>query len=543
MSSEATTVPAGGALVGDERFPPPPLKRHPPARSEQVETGLVATIGTAALLLMVVGAFVLVAIAAGHPGYVSPFGRDLFTGWLAGPLSGLGRSIHIGYRTVRFDETIGIGAAFFCWLIALACGSRMHARIAIAGIVALHVIFFLSPPLSLTDVFNYINYGRMGVVHGLNPYATTPNLEPHTDPAFLLSNWHHLLSPYGPLFTLFTYLLVPLGVAASFWVLKALLMVAALATLRLVWRCAEMLGYRPLVPTLFVGANPVVLLWGLGGDHNDFFMVFFLMLGVYLLLRAREQRRGSGQGTSTHATGLATLVRRIPALPALATLARIPTRARFPTLGTLKSSVMSFEFAAGFVLVAAVAIKASAAVLLPVLLFATPRRARLVGGMLAGAIVLGGAALIAFGPYLPDLSTQGSLVTIESLPNLLGLALGQGGETNVLRVILDAVLVAAIAGATLWAWRTRRWVPGAAFAVFALLLTLSWELPWYVYWLLPLAALSRGRGLRIAGIVLSAYLILAWMPLLGNFLRTLHFRPGSTALALQHERTTKKLLH
>ena len=89
--------------------------------------------------------------------------------------------------------------------------------------LAAHACFFLSPPLALTDIFNYVNYGRMEVVHHLNPYTTIPILEPHSDPSYCLSNWHQLLSPYGPLFTLMTFALVPLGVAASFWAIKAIL--------------------------------------------------------------------------------------------------------------------------------------------------------------------------------------------------------------------------------------------------------------------------------------------------------------------------------
>ena len=540
MSSEATSVPARGAIVADDRRTAPPLKHQGPARSEPLETRLIATIGTAALLLMVVGALTIVAIAAGHPTFVSPFSRDEFPGWMSGPLGFVGKPIHVGFNALKLDYTLGIGAAYLCWLVLIGCVSRMHARVAIAGVVVLHVIFFLSPPLSLTDVFNYINYGRMGVVHGLNPYTTIPALEPHTDPTFLISNWHHLLSPYGPLFTLFTYALVPLGVAASFWVLKALLLAAALGTLRLVWRSAEMLGRRPLLPTVFVGANPLMLLWGLGGDHNDFFMVFFLMLGIYLLLRAREARQAAaGAQQQSQITAVVPAVNgSSPSLNGAGTLNAV--RSRAASLAARYSP--SLEAYAGFAFIVAVAIKASAAVLLPVMLFATPRRARLLGGMLVGVVVLGGASVIAFGPHLPDLSTQSSLVTAVGLPNLLGLALGQGGETDTLRAILDVALLLAVGGATFWAWRTRRWIPAAGFAVLALLLTLSWELPWYVYWLLPLAALSRGRSLRVASIVLSAYLILAWMPMMNDFIRTLHFHPGGTALGFEHAKITKKLL-
>ena len=36
------------------------------------------------------------------------------------------------------------------------------------------VLLVLGPPLSLTDVFNYLHYGRMAALYGLNPYARLP---------------------------------------------------------------------------------------------------------------------------------------------------------------------------------------------------------------------------------------------------------------------------------------------------------------------------------------------------------------------------------
>ena len=132
------------------------------------------------------------------------------------------------------------------YVAALAYVPRLRRRWAIATVVAVHVVFFLSPPLALTDIFNYVNYGRMEIVHHLNPYTTIPILEPHNDPSYDLSNWHQLLSPYGPLFTMLTFLVVPLGVAATFWVLKGVLALAGLATLLLVWKCARLLGRDPV---------------------------------------------------------------------------------------------------------------------------------------------------------------------------------------------------------------------------------------------------------------------------------------------------------
>src|SRR5438093_1312705 len=141
--------------------------------------------------------------------------------------------------TLKYLFTGAIVAMYGAYLVGFAYAPRLPVRWVVAAILAVHAIFLLSPPLALTDVFNYINYGRMEVVHHLNPYTTIPILEPHTDPSYALSNWHQLLSPYGPVFTLLTFALVPLGVAVSFWTLKVLLAAASLATLVLVWRCAR----------------------------------------------------------------------------------------------------------------------------------------------------------------------------------------------------------------------------------------------------------------------------------------------------------------
>ena len=135
---------------------------------------------------------------------------------------------------------------FASYLVALRFSPPcLRTRWIIAAILAAQAVLLLyPPPLFSTDVFNYLNYGRMGIVHGLDPYTTIPLREPHRDAAFAISNWHRLVSPYVPLFTLLTYALVPLGVAASFWAVKVVIALASLAMLALAWRCAELLG-RP----------------------------------------------------------------------------------------------------------------------------------------------------------------------------------------------------------------------------------------------------------------------------------------------------------
>src|SRR5436190_473868 len=75
-------------------------------------------------------------------------------------------------------------------------------RLILGCVIALHVILLLSAPLQLNDVFNYLGYARLGAVHHVNPYAHGIGTALH-DPAYRFSSWHHLRSPYGPLFTAF----------------------------------------------------------------------------------------------------------------------------------------------------------------------------------------------------------------------------------------------------------------------------------------------------------------------------------------------------
>src|SRR5439155_21586487 len=264
-------------------------------------------------------------------------------------------------------------------------------------------------------------------------------------------------------FTLLTFAFVPLGVAASFWALKGLLALASLGTLYLIWRCAELLGRDPLAAIVLVGLNPVVLVWGLGGDHNDFLMLFFIVLALLLLLlSARARHRDAtvtAPGPAPHPlTGQsgASVGPGAPARPE-APVGHGAPAARGPRIVRRLAELDSREIAAGAALVTAAAIKASGAVLIPVVLASlikAPRRLLGVAlGMLLAGLVAGAASLAAFGLHVPDLTTQSRLVTNLSIPNIVGLMVGAGGETSTLHIPFRAALGAAVPACCGYAWR------------------------------------------------------------------------------------------
>jgi hypothetical protein len=472
---------------------------------------------------VVSGSLLLVVASANRPSLLAPTTHaNFFPRWMAGPLGGLWPGLTGNGTILRWLFTGAIVAMYAAYVVALRYSGRLQARWVIGAILAVHAVFLLAPPLALTDVFNYINYGRMEVVHHLNPYTTIPISEPHSDPAFALSNWHQLLSPYGPLFTLVTFAVVPLGVAGSFWALKCILALASLATIYLVWKCARLLGRDPVAAIVLVGLNPIVLVWGLGGDHNDFLTMLLIVLGFYLLLRGRAAAAGT-PATAAGRIGLGARVR------------------------SLVSALSPSEIGAGAAFATAAGIKASAGILIPVVLVGlmrTPRRlVQVVLGMAAAGVAVALVSLIAFGLHIPDLNTQSRLVTNESVPNLIGLLLGAGGENESVRLVMSTVLGVSVLLCCVTAWRRRDSLGASGWASVALLVTLSWVLPWYVLWVLPLAALAGSRRLRNVALLLGVYLIVAWAPASTLVWNAIGFHPEKTPLGRLHQRYVKELLN
>jgi alpha-1,6-mannosyltransferase len=410
------------------------------------------TLGEIAVLAQVVLGTAVVLAAAERRSLLNSAHHGRFSDWFAGPLHGLVPSLTRDPAVLASDLRRVLLAMLAAWLLVIVGGRTVRSGVVIAAVVALDLVFLFSPPTQGTDIFNYIGYARLDVLHHLNPYAYLP-LAQHGDQVYPYSNWHRLLSPYGSLFTLMMLPTARLSLPAAYWTYKVLATVASLGLLAAVWGCARRLGRPPAAAVAFVGLNPLMLFFELGGKHNDVLMMLGLMAGGLLLLGRRE-----GWGGAT--------------------------------------------------LAAAVAIKASAGLLAPVMILGAPRRMQTLAGAVAAAIVLGAAMLIAFGPHLPDLADQSNLVSTFSIPNLAGYAAGHGGADASVRQVATIAGFAAVAICALVAWRTHRWVTPAGWAALAAVASVSWAMAWYVLWALPFAALSTSRILRVVTVIGASYFLL-----------------------------------
>jgi hypothetical protein len=366
-------------------------------------------------------------------------------------------------------------AGFAAYLAILVFAPALGRRVIAAAIVLAVTGFAVAPVLLSHDVYSYIDYARLGVVHGLDPYVHPPLAAPG-DPVFAHVTWTEATSAYGPLFTLATYPLawLPVGVAVA--ALKAVAALSVLGLAAVVARLAAWRGVNPLRAAAFVALNPLVLVHVVGGAHNDGLTMLLAMLSVAAILSGRELSGG------------ATLV------AAVATKASALFLTPFALLATANQGSMGLKR--------------------PPYGHLRPIGRLLVGGLLVAAGVCG-AAYLAFGwEWLHAFGLAGEnqgRTSHMSIP--ITFARLTGLDPSAVRAAALALYGAALANLLLRTWQGHDWIRAAAWAAAGLLLATSWLLPWYLIWPLPLVAISRDRPLQLLALILTAYQLGARIPL------------------------------
>lgn len=443
----------------------PPIPLAKAARSRAGQIGLGGTVLLVAAL----------AVCAAHTNLLLPESVRPVPGWLAGTFRGFG--VDAG--------TVGLAAltaaSFAAYAVAIRHIDQLSGRAVLAAIAAVHALVLLGPPLLSTDIFSYQAYGRMYTTYGLNPYLHGPSaiLLDGVYP-FIGQKWIGTPSAYGPLFTALSAILAPLSLASSVFAYKAIAVVSSLTTVALLWNTARLRGVDPARAAALFGLNPLLVVYGVGGGHNDLLMLAATMAGVALIVQRRER------------LGAASLV-----------------------------------IAAGMKLTAGLVGPFAFAGAGPPGVSRRRRDLLLGGGLAALAVGTLGAAMFGTGPLhlLGTLRQNQDEGDWRSIPGFISTRLGLGTIGHVTGLLLGVVFLCVFVYLLRRVWRGELdWIEGAAWATAALVATASSLLPWYVAWLLPLAALARDRRLLTVSL---------WMTGIVTFIDVLGYIPhGSSVLGL-----------
>ena len=372
-------------------------------------------------------------------------------------------------------------------LPAAVANSRRARPLLWAAVVVLLAGFAAAPPLLSHDIYSYVDYARLGALHGLDPYLHPPAAAP-ADPAYSDVTWIEATSAYGPLFTIATYPLAWLPVTVAVAALKATAGASVLATAALVARLAPVRGVSPLGTAAFVALNPVVLLQVVGGGHNDAIAMLVATAGIAAVLSARQASGG--------AVFVAAFALKPPA--ALAAPFALVASARVELLPPHKGAKAPFDANREPSPIAG----------------ATCSLTGLAGAALAAATI-GVAAYLAFGWHWLDAiglagENQGR-TTHMSIP--ITAARLTGLDPTAVRAVALAAYSVLLAYLLVRTWHGHDWLRNAAWASLGLLLATAWLLPWYLIWALPLVALSRDRPLQLLTLALTAFQLFARVPL------------------------------
>jgi alpha-1,6-mannosyltransferase len=167
---------------------------------------------------------------------------------------------------------IGVVLLITAWWALRDATARLVATAAVLWSLPL----LLTVPLFSRDVYAYAAQGHLVDV-GLDPYAHGPADAPGPMASEVDDVWARARSPYGPVFLRVAAWLTPGQHVVVATLLLRLLAVAGLVLLG--W--ALMRLAREPAPALWLTvANPLVLLHGIGGAHNDLLMAGLLAAGV-----------------------------------------------------------------------------------------------------------------------------------------------------------------------------------------------------------------------------------------------------------------------
>jgi hypothetical protein len=436
----------------------------PPAGPPRATRGIAQAVPASRLAHAGLTVFLLasgwLALNSARGRYLAQLPGGAFPRWVYGPLRALAIEPH-GIGAASLSATLV--AMFLAYLLVLSFAHGLSLRLAWTAIVLANLLFCLTPLFLSSDSFGYLSYARLGVVHGLNPYLHPPVAAPH-DVILRFVYWRNATTPYGPLFTLLTYPLALLSPAVALWTLRCLATVASVALAWVVSRAAAGRGQDPVRAAVLVGLNPVLLFFAVFGSHNDLEATLLVALGVLLAVRRMQARS-----------------------------------------------------AAAFV--AAAAIKLTAGLALPFVLLGARHRWPMLRATVIAATIAVIGTLALFGPHVLDqlrrISSDASYNIAYTGPDRLAALLGTTITPSLRAVCLAAVGVVVVIGL----WRVARggdWINAAGWATLALMLALASAGPWYLVWVLPFAALARGRGLRLATVALTGYLLAVHLPFLGG---------------------------
>ena len=164
-------------------------------------------------------------------------------------------------------------------------------------ILIISSIFILTVPVFSSDIFYYLGIGRLSFEYGQNPYYVSmqqyinenPGLDLEKDTIMAQENnsyWAETTVVYGPIWTFICSVIAKLSlgnVDLGLLLFKLLNLLVHILNCYYIYKLS-----KKKVFVLLYGLNPFILIEGLVNVHNDIFMILFMLISFYYLIKKKN---------------------------------------------------------------------------------------------------------------------------------------------------------------------------------------------------------------------------------------------------------------
>ena len=199
------------------------------------------------------------------------------------------------YRTSIISGTIVVGALLIFSVIYFLIIKKekeifKNKKHIYLFIIVIAFIFMMILPYLSSDVFYYMGDGWISSKYHQNPYYTTvKDLQDSGINDEILTNtghWKHTTSIYGPVWNAISILLVSFSfgsVTIALFIYKIAALIVHIINCYLIGKITKSNKY-----ILLYGLNPLILFELLSNVHNDSYLILFLLLALYFLVKKKN---------------------------------------------------------------------------------------------------------------------------------------------------------------------------------------------------------------------------------------------------------------
>ena len=178
----------------------------------------------------------------------------------------------------------------YIWIIKKEQEFVKNTKNILIFIAIISFVFMLILPYLSSDIYYYMGDSWVLAKYGENPYYTSVgNLQETGINDEILDNtgyWKNTTSVYGPLWNIFSSILVSLSfgkVTIALFIFKIASYLIHVLNSYLIYKITKSTKYM-----LLYGLNPLVLIEFLSNVHNDIYLVFFILLALYFLVKKKN---------------------------------------------------------------------------------------------------------------------------------------------------------------------------------------------------------------------------------------------------------------